>query len=293
MRPLRCILVAAARCGLGRVVLRLWVLAATEALGRWLATAGGALRARGVIARSVSGSETSVAHACEVGAGKLARARCRGGWWVLYGCNGRLARCTVRGRAGSTSMVVRTGGGPPAASSSRSQPAHCALTAKQRGAARSSGALLRPRAAGSALAGRAQQRSALAAARRARCRLSMRVARCGNQCRPRMRGGGRQAGARALQRRLVPGGGPVTGDGRDARRARGPGLRRWSCVPVEDRRLRPVLCSRPAHCTPCKRCGRAPRGGSGSPPAPSAGRARGARRIHRAPAASAARAPAR
>ena len=173
MRPLRCILVAAARCGLGRVVLRLWVLAATEALGRWLATAGGALRARGVIARSVSGSdpcsrhkpkacvefssslgsfqcpkteqaesacrppgqdgvvkcsrlnsaaqrparsgwgrrwparraarssgallrlrggraaasvcawraaETSVAHACEVGAGKLARAPCRGGW---------------------------------------------------------------------------------------------------------------------------------------------------------------------------------------------------------------------
>ena len=34
------IMVAAARCGLVRVVLRLWVLAATEAIGRWLATAG-------------------------------------------------------------------------------------------------------------------------------------------------------------------------------------------------------------------------------------------------------------
>ena len=33
-------MVAAARCGLVRVVLRLWVLAATEAIGRWLATAG-------------------------------------------------------------------------------------------------------------------------------------------------------------------------------------------------------------------------------------------------------------
>ena len=52
----------------------------------------------------------------------------------------------------------------------------------------------------------AAERRVVAAVWRARRRLRLQVARRRNQCRQRMRGGGWQAGARALQKRLVPGG---------------------------------------------------------------------------------------
>ena len=130
----------------------------------------------------------------------------------------------------------------------------------------------------------AAERRALAAARRARRRLrhGMRMARCGNQCRPRMRGGGRQAGARALQRRLV---GPVTGDGRNSRRARGPGLLRYSCYRRRTSgcvQFFARLASAAGACQVTARA-RCPRRAPAGP----------ARRIHCTPAASAARAPAR
>jgi hypothetical protein len=130
----------------------------------------------------------------------------------------------------------------------------------------------------------AAERRVVAAVWRARRRLRLQVARRRNQCRQRMRGGGWQAGARALQKqkRLVPGGFCAGRCGSPAGRLRPTG----GGPPAASSSL---LRAAALH----TRCGRAPRNGSGSPPAPRAGGARRARRIYRVPAAPAARAPAR